>query len=158
MIRNARRDDATAACQVLRRSIAELCVADHGNDPAILGGWLANKTPEMFAAWMVDPSSSLLVAVEGDTIVAVGQVTDTGHIMLNYVLPDVRFRGFSRAMLVALEQRAVERGAGKYTLTSTMTAQRFYRANGYVEDGRPAATGRALSGLPMRKAIAQKLA
>ena len=35
-IRDATPDDAEAACDVLRRSISELCVADHGNDPAIL--------------------------------------------------------------------------------------------------------------------------
>lgn len=35
-IRDAILDDAPAACDVLRRSIAELCVADHRNDPAIL--------------------------------------------------------------------------------------------------------------------------
>jgi hypothetical protein len=29
------------------RSIAELCVLDHRNDPAILARWLANKTPEI---------------------------------------------------------------------------------------------------------------
>jgi len=46
-IRDARVVDAPAARQVLRRSIIELCVADHRNDPAILTKWLANKTPEI---------------------------------------------------------------------------------------------------------------
>jgi len=32
----------------MRRSIAELCVADHRNDEAILSRWLGNKTPEVF--------------------------------------------------------------------------------------------------------------
>jgi hypothetical protein len=48
-IRDAVADDAPAACQVLRRSIVELCAADHGDDPAILAQWLANKTPEIVA-------------------------------------------------------------------------------------------------------------
>jgi hypothetical protein len=34
-IREAMTEDAPAACEVLRRSISELCVADHRNDPAI---------------------------------------------------------------------------------------------------------------------------
>jgi hypothetical protein len=42
-IRDATPDDADAACDVLRRSISKLCVADHGNDPAILNAWLGNK-------------------------------------------------------------------------------------------------------------------
>ena len=84
-IRDATPDDAEAACDVLRRSISELCVVDHGNDPAILNGWLGNKRPEIVAAWARQPGNSLLVAVEGDVILAVGSVTDAGEITLNYV-------------------------------------------------------------------------
>jgi hypothetical protein len=35
-IRDATLSDAAAACEVLRQSISELCVADHHNDPEIL--------------------------------------------------------------------------------------------------------------------------
>ena len=51
-IRDAVAEDAHAACRVLRRSIAELCHADHRNDPAILSRWLGNKTPEFFMSWI----------------------------------------------------------------------------------------------------------
>ena len=127
-------EDARAACEVIRRSISELCVADHANDPAILMRWLSNKTPEIVASWMARPDNSLLVAVEHGTILAVGSVTDAGEITLNYVSPDARFRGISRALLGALEARALERGNVRCTLTSTETARRFYTSNGYVED------------------------
>ena len=63
-IRDAVAEDAEAACQVLRRSIAELCLADHRNDPAILERWLGNKTPEIFVSWIEQSDNSLLVAVE----------------------------------------------------------------------------------------------
>jgi hypothetical protein len=96
-VRDAAPDDAVAACHVLRESISRLCVADHGNDPAILNAWLANKTPETVAAWAAQKGSSLLLAVEGDVILAVGSVTDAGEITLNYVAADARFRGVSRA-------------------------------------------------------------
>ena len=46
-IRDALPEDAPAACEVIRRSISELCGADHLNDALILGRWLANKTPEI---------------------------------------------------------------------------------------------------------------
>jgi GNAT superfamily N-acetyltransferase len=134
-IRDAVAEDAPAACQVLRRSIAELCVADHGNDPTILQRWLSNKTPEIVASWIASPDNSLLVAVEHGTILAVGSVTSAGEVNLNYVSPDARFRGVSRALLRALEARAVERGNDRCTLTSTETARRFYLASGYAEDG-----------------------
>lgn len=136
-IRDALVEDAPAACQVIRRSIEELCVADHGNDPAILARWLSNKTPEIVASWMASPDSSLLVAVEPGAILAVGSVTNAGHINLNYVSPDARFRGVSRALLGALEARALARGNARCTLDSTETAREFYLANGYAIDGPP---------------------
>ena len=71
-IRDALPEDAPAACEVIRRSIAELCRADHFNDPAILGRWLANKTPAIVASWISRPGNSVLVAVESGTILAVG--------------------------------------------------------------------------------------
>jgi GNAT superfamily N-acetyltransferase len=152
-IRDATVEDADAACLVMRRSIAELCIADHGKDEAILTRWLGNKTPEIFAAWIAQPGNSILVAVDGGDILAVGAVTDTGEITLNYVSPDARFRGVSRALLGALEVRAVARGNMRCTLTSTETARRFYRANGYAEDGPPTGHFGTGSGYPMSKLL-----
>ena len=136
-IREALRDDAGAACSVMRRSIAELCHADHGNDPAILARWAGNKTPQNFCSWLEQGDNSLFVAVEGDVVLGVGSVTDAGRIGLNYVSPEARFQGVSRALLHALEQRAAQRGNTKVTLESTETARRFYLSNGYTEIGKP---------------------
>jgi GNAT superfamily N-acetyltransferase len=153
-IRGSVPEDASAVCQVLRQSIAELCVADHGNDPAILTRWLSNKTPEIVASWIAKPDNSLLVAVEGGTNLGVGSVTDAGEITLNYVSPDARFRGVSRALLGALEARALERGNSRCMLTSTETARCFYHAAGYREDGPPAGKFGTLSSYPMSKQLA----
>jgi GNAT superfamily N-acetyltransferase len=98
--------------------------------------WLANKTPEIVSAWIARPDNSVLVAVEGAAILAVGSITGGEEITLCYVSPDARFRGVSRALLGALEARAVERGRTRCTLHSTLTARRFYRAD--VEDSGPA--------------------
>jgi hypothetical protein len=68
-------EDAPVTCEVITRSISELCHGDHVNDPAILRRWLANKTPEIVASWIAGPGNSVLVAVEGGTILAVGSVT-----------------------------------------------------------------------------------
>jgi len=133
-IRDAVTEDAPAACQVLRRSIVELCVADHESNPTILERLLSNKTPAIVATWIASLDNSMLVAVERGTILAVGSVTNAGEINLNYVSPDARFRGVGRALLEALEARAIERGNVRCTLTSTVTARRFYLSSGYVED------------------------
>jgi hypothetical protein len=46
--RRAVLSDADAACEVVRRSIVDLCQADHHGDSDILAKWLANKTPANF--------------------------------------------------------------------------------------------------------------
>jgi GNAT superfamily N-acetyltransferase len=154
MVRDAKPEDALTACEVARRSILELCAADHGDDPEIVARWLANKTPENLRTWIARPDASLLVAVEDRAILAVGMVSDLGEILLNYVSPDARFRGVSRALLKALETRALERGAGSCTLESTETARRFYLSNGYVETGATTHKFGMRSGYRMTKALA----
>jgi len=152
-IRDATPEDAKAACQVLRESISQLCVADHRNDPAILNAWLANKTPEIVAGWARKAGNSLLLAVEGDAVLGVGSVTDAGEITLNYVAPAARFRGVSRALMKALEARALALGNTRCTLTSSETAHRFYQTVGYVDDGTPKGKFGARASYPMSKQI-----
>ena len=152
-IRDALKGDAATACAVLRASIAEPCTIDHGNDPAIRGRWLAGKTPENVAAWIADPVASLLLAIEGEVVLAVGSVRDSGEITLNYVSPSARFRGASAALLKALEARAAERGNTTCHLVSTETAHRFYLARGYVDTGPPQGRFGTASSHPMSKRI-----
>jgi GNAT superfamily N-acetyltransferase len=130
-VRLATPEDAVAACDVLRRSITELCEADHKNDPAFLAHWLANKTPENVRAWI--EGSYLYVAEEAGEIVGVAGLSNTGYITLNYVAPNARFKGVTKALLNAVEQRAMELGCSTCTLQSTKTAEQFYRGAGYRE-------------------------
>jgi GNAT superfamily N-acetyltransferase len=153
-IRDETPADAEEACRVIRRSIIELCAADHRNDPTLLAAWLSNNTPETIAAWMRRIDASYLVAVDDGAIAAVGAVTDSGEILLNYVSPAARFRGVSRALLAAMEVRAAERGAMRCALISTETARRFYRARGYGEVGAPVRKFGMDSGYPMSKLLA----
>lgn len=130
-IRAARSDDAVAICDVLRRSITELCVADHGNDEAFLARWLANKTAENVVDWIAN--SHVLVAYESLHILGVAALTGSGCITLNYVAPEARFRGVSKILLREMESKARELGCRACRLESTKTADRFYRAAGYCE-------------------------
>ena len=70
-------------------------------------------------------------------MLGVGAVTCSGEITLNYVLPDARFQGISKALLQQLEAKALELGNGMCSLTSTETARRFYLSAGYKERGLP---------------------
>lgn len=130
----------------------ELCAVDHRNDRTILTRWLANKTPENVECWITQPGTSVPVAIEGDRILGVGSVTDAGRITLNYVSPDARSRGASRALLAALGARAAARGNAQANLNSTDTAKRFYLAAGYVENGPPASLFGTQAGYPLKSA------
>ncbi len=105
---------------------------DHCNDPEILAGWLANKTPETVQTWMQHAGNRMLVAEDNSRIAAVGLVSGEGEVLLNYVAPECRFRGLSKAMLAALERCVRANGLSRCVLESTETAQRFYLSRGYA--------------------------
>jgi GNAT superfamily N-acetyltransferase len=150
-IRKAQPDDADEACVVMRRSIVELCQADHRNDAATIAAWTANKTAENFRSWL--STSHVFVACEGRRILAVGALKEPGEIVLNYVTPDARFQGISKALMERLETCAREFGARAVTLHSTRTAQPFYKASGYrVVDGPEKIMGLA-TGIAMAKDV-----
>jgi GNAT superfamily N-acetyltransferase len=135
IVRKAREKDAEAACLVIRRSIVELCRTDHQGDGPTLVAWLANKTPENVRTWIRNPDSHVLVADEGGVILGVAALQNSGRISLNYVSPDARFRGVSKALMRGLEARASELGVAACTLESTETARQFYLSMGYSEAG-----------------------
>lgn len=120
---------------MLRRSIAELCQADHNGDKAAIAAWSANKTPEMWKVWVDQEATELYVAVEADRILGVGMLGRTGEIMLNYVAPDARWRGVSKKLLAHMEAEALSSGLQQCTLDSTRTARAFYEAAGYRSTG-----------------------
>ena len=110
-IRRAKTDDA-AACAVLRRSITELCRADHGGDAILLGKWLSNKTVENLTRWIMQ--THFVVAEERETILGVAAMNASGKITLNYVSPEARFRGVSKALVQQLESKARALGLSEY--------------------------------------------
>ena len=133
--RAAETRDAEAAVAVLRRSIVELCVADHLNDPSTLAQWLENKTVEHFHAWLADDRNRCFVTESGNTLNGVGMIGRNGEILLCYVLPEAQGRGFGNALLAALEQQASAWGLQRLRLASTTLARPFYEKHGYVSAG-----------------------
>jgi GNAT superfamily N-acetyltransferase len=150
--RAAVKDDAAACANVLRRSIIELCIEDHGNDPEFIAGWTANKTPEFVATLIANPDSFVLVAERRQSIVGVGACNRLGEITLNYVSPEAQFMGVSSGLLSGLEAIVRETGHGVARLTSTSTARSFYGGRGYVDDGTPV-EWRGTLAFPMRKRL-----
>ena len=134
-VRPASEADAVAACDVLQRSIRELCVADHDHDEQVLFAWLANKTPENLREWISSPSSYAIVAVDCSTVRGFGLIQRDGEIRMCYLVPEVQYRGAGRLILRALEEQAARWGLTRVFLTSSITARRFYERNGYLQSG-----------------------
>lgn len=134
-VRDACEQDADAACAVIRRSIVELCILDHQCDPGTLAGWLLNKTPDNLRQWI--RAHHVLVAEDEGAILGVAAMSALGHILLNYVSPDARFSGVSKALIRGVEGRAAGLDLSLLTLESTSTAIAFYRAAGYAPSGSP---------------------
>ncbi len=152
-IRAARQDDAAEICIILRRSITELCIADHHNDPQILDPWLANKTSDNLRVWIVRDGQTYRVAVIEGQIAGIGAVSATEGVLLNYVSPDFQYCGVSKALMAALEDWLKEQGQDVCHLTSTATARQFYKTLGYLPDGEPQ-TGRSGNPVfPMKKLL-----
>ena len=150
-IRLATAGDASAACAVVRRSIAACCVDDHHNDPALIDSWLKNKTVPQFLAWMDHPAAFSVVAERQGTVVGFA-MAQGGEIQLCYLVPEARFEGTGQSMLAALESHAAQAGAHSLHLRSTRTAQAFYLRHGFVPTG-PAVFAFGFESQPMHKAL-----
>jgi GNAT superfamily N-acetyltransferase len=131
-VRTAEPGDAGCACNVLRRSIAQLCEKDHRNDTAILTTWLANKTPETVRGWIESGKNCSLVAVIDNQVAGIAILTRQGKIVLFYVAPEMCQAGAGNALLQAIEHRAGEWGLRTLQVDSTLTAQQFYLRHGFT--------------------------
>ena len=127
--------DADAAVRVLRRSITELCVADHHNDPTTLQKWLENKTVENFHRWLASKSNFCVVTESNAEINGVGLVHRAGEILLCYIAPESQGHGYGSAILAALEAKARTWELDKRRLESTVSARPFYETHGYISAG-----------------------
>jgi len=132
LVRPAIDADAETAVDVLRRTITEVCIADHQNDTPTLERWLRNKTPERFRRWLSTPNNFVAVAVVQETICGVGAIRRSGDLDLCYVHPAWQRHGIGRALLLAMESQAHEWRVRTLRLISTETARAFYERHGYV--------------------------
>lgn len=143
--------DAGAACDIVRSSIAECCFADHRGDPEVIRTWLGNKTPDNFSAWFSSPQNIPLGAFDGVRLVGVALVS-ASSLSLCYVRPEALHRGIGKSLLAAAEAMARQRGVEELHLESTRTAEAFYRRNGFQPSG-PVQFWAGLQALPMHKSL-----
>ena len=139
-IRQATPNDAPDACRLLRRSIEEGCVPDHGGRPDILQAWLGNKTAQNVLGWLSSSSNHAVVAERDDggtrELVGFALLNQAGKIPLCYVRPDVLRQGVGRALLRALETQARAWNIRKVHMQSPGSASGFFERQGYVNAGK----------------------
>jgi N-acetylglutamate synthase-like GNAT family acetyltransferase len=153
-VRQAVESDAESACDVVRRSIRELCIADHRNDQDTLEAWLENKTVAMFERLINAESKSCVVALRNRQVCGFGHMNHSGEVGLLYVAPEARFLGASTLMLAWLEEQAARLGLNAVFLNSSLTAKRFYEARGYEQTAEPSPGFGITWGWPMVKQLA----
>lgn len=139
-IRQAVPSDAAAACALLRRSIEEGCVADHGRRPDILEAWLGNKTPQNVQAWFASPSNHAVVAEREQDgqreLVGLALLNQAGKLALCYVQPDLLRGGVGSALVASLEAQARAWSIGKLHMHCPASASPFFERHGYVNAGK----------------------
>lgn len=152
VIRKATSRDAEAACDVLVRSIKEICAPYYENEERIMAEWLANKTVANVRQWIEADRSYSVVAVKGGVVVGFSLISGA-EILLNYVVPEALHKGIGKRMLQALENHAIASGAKHIEVVSSIPAKAFYERNGYVAKGAPRNVGRIVGDFPLVKAV-----
>lgn len=135
-IRKALPGDASAACNLLRRSIEECRQDDHRNHPEVLGPWLGNKTPATVASWFSTSSNFAVVAESEGRLIGLALLTQAGKLALCYVLPEAVRRGVGRALLESVESQARSWSINKVHLHSPAGASAFFERHGYLNAGK----------------------
>ena len=134
-VRPAKAEDSSAVCDVLRRSIAACCVADHQGNQSIIDAWLANKTPENVRSWVTSEENCFFVAEIKGSIIGAANLSKTGYILLLYICLEARFLGIGKALLSALEDEAKRLDLKEMHLESTKTSHSFYLRNEFKDEG-----------------------
>lgn len=157
-IRTARHEDAAKICDVLIRSVREICIKDHNHDEEIIQSWCGNKTPENVENWIADPFGYLVVAEAASSgIVGVAMYNrSAAKITLLYLAPEGLRQGLGTELLATLEAEARRLNHHEIELESTTTAREFYQRHGYQELGAPQLFWGKLTAYPMRKSIQSK--
>lgn len=153
-VRVPRQADAPAVAGLWRRSIIELCFADHHGRPEIIAAWCESKTPGHLQAAFGDPNLHWILAnLPDDSPVGIGLLSAAGVIMALYVHPEVVRRGVGSLLLSALTKEASARGLTRLELESTSTAHAFYLRHGFMDVRTPVLHFGCVRAFPMEKSL-----
>lgn len=136
----AKTEHAEPMIKIIRASITELCAEDHKTEPEALNDWLSNKTVDNMRKWIAEDDKYMLVAMVKNEIAGMGCANKQGRILMNYVSPNYRFIGISKAIMNGLEVQIRALGIKQASLESSKTALKFYLSCGWqlltTDDGK----------------------
>lgn len=152
-VRVAKNNDSTQVCNVLRRSILEVCAPVY-NNKSVIDEWLQNKTEDNISQWIQSESTySVVCTDENNTIVGFGLTTLTGKILLIYLVPEALYKGNGKMMLEQMEKRLFKEGVDEIHTVSSIMAKAFYERNGFIQDGPPQLVGEIEGDFPLVKKL-----
>ena len=151
-VREAIPSDSAKACEVLRRSISEICSFDY-IDQSVIDEWLDNKTERNVKKWIQSVNSYSVVCTNDELIVGFGVITLEGEVLLIYLVPEALYKGNGKLMLEAMEERVISEGIEEIYTVSSITAKLFYERNGYSKNGEPLLVGSIKGDFPLRKRV-----
>ncbi|MCH9672629.1 MAG: GNAT family N-acetyltransferase [Gammaproteobacteria bacterium] len=130
-IRDAMAADATAACSILRRSIAEICASHYQEAPQVIAAWLENKTEDNVRSWLTAADSMGWIAELDRQPVGFSMLSQRGEILLLYLVPEALGRGLGHRLLQTMENTARELKLPCIKLHATRGARTFYARHEY---------------------------
>ena len=151
-VREATPSDSVEACEVLRRSISEVCSHDY-NDQSVIDEWLDNKTESNVKEWIQSVKTYSVVCTNDDLVVGFGLITLEGEVLLLYLAPEALHKGNGKLILEAMEQRIISEGIEEIYTVSSITAKPFYERNGYTENEAPLLVGNIKGDFPLIKRV-----
>lgn len=130
-IEPARLGDASAATEIWRRSVVEICGPAYGNDSAVIEPWIENRTIQNTERLFSLPDRFCWVARSDGRLAGVGCLKSDGEILACYLAPEFVGQGIGVMLFQALEDKARELGLNAMTLCSSRNARRFYERRGF---------------------------
>lgn len=150
-------EEARAFLEVHRAAVRGIAAKDYPQ--AVIEDWAPLPVTEnRVARFLENPDDEIRIVAEGEgEIVGVGAlVLENAELRACYVAPTAGRMGVGTALVREIEEIARRHGLGGLWLDSSLTAEPFYRALGYVAQGRgehSLRSGRRMACVKMKKSF-----
>jgi putative acetyltransferase len=132
-IREMRPDDTRAFLEVHHAAVREVAARDYSVE--IIDAWAPLPITDGHVAGVLanpDDEYRLVAEIKG-RVVGIGALVAENHeVRACYVAPDAGRRGVGSALLREIEREALQRGLKFLEADSSLTAEPFYAAQGYL--------------------------